>query len=174
LRAPERVLSFLALNISHPWVTPRMLAPQLWRFLLYQPEIALFGYPLMRYTDMVGRAIGGSFVDRSQITRAEIAWYTERFRDPVCARAGTDTYRTFWRYELPAGAKYPETRRSIVPTLALFGASDQAIHHSLAAADSAQADDYRLELVYHCGHFIAEERPALVRSRLLDMAANFT
>lgn len=173
LQAPERVLSYLALNIAHPWVTPRELAPHIWRFLLYQPALALFGYPLMRYTNVVGKAIGGSFVDRSQITREEIAWFSERFRDPVCARAGTDTYRTFWRHELPAAAAHPETRRSTVPTLALFGASDQAIHHSLAAAQSARADDYRLELVYHCGHFIAEERPALVRRRLQDLAANF-
>jgi len=174
LRAPERVLTYMALNIAHPWVTPRMLAPHLWRLLAYQPAIAVFGYPLQRYTNLVGKAIGGSFVDRSQITREEIAWFMERFRDPVCARAGTDTYRTFLRYELPATARQRETRRSVVPTLALFGSSDTAIHHSLADARSANADDYRLELVYHCGHFIAEERPALVRRRLIDLAANFT
>jgi pimeloyl-ACP methyl ester carboxylesterase len=174
LRAPERVLSYLVLNMVHPWLTPRQLAPHFWRFITYQPALALFGYPLMRHTTLVGKVIGGSFVDRSQITREEIAWYMERFRDPVCARAGTDSYRTFWRYELPASFKHRELRRSVVPTLALFGAGDQAIHHSLASARTANADDYRLELVFSCGHFIAEERPALVRRRLLDLAANFT
>jgi pimeloyl-ACP methyl ester carboxylesterase len=174
LREPERFDRYLALNILHPWNTLRTLAPQMWRFLAYQPALALFGYPLMRHTDLVARVIAGSFVDRSGITREEVAWFSERFRAPICARAGTDSYRTFWRHELPASLKHPERRRSVVPTLALFGASDQAIHHSLAAASTARADDYRCELVYNCGHFIAEERPALVRRRLLELAANFT
>jgi pimeloyl-ACP methyl ester carboxylesterase len=174
LRAPERFHTYLALNILHPWNTPRMLAPHVWRFLAYQPALAIFGYPLMRYTNLVAKVIGGAFVDRSAISRAEIVWFSERFRDPVCARAGTDSYRTFWTKELPHSARNPERRRSTVPTLALFGVVDPAIHHSLAAAETANADDYRCELVYACGHFIAEERPALVRRRLEDLAARFT
>jgi pimeloyl-ACP methyl ester carboxylesterase len=174
LDAPERFHAYMPLNISHPWNTPRALAPHLWRFLLYQPALALFGYPLMRHTSVVAKAIGSSFVDRDAISPQEIAWFSERFRAPVCARAGTDTYRTFWLHELRAGSREPERRRSTVPTLALFGACDKAVHHSLAAAQTANADDYRLELVYACGHFIAEEKPALVRRRLEDLAARFT
>src|SRR5437588_75902 len=34
LRAPERVSGYLALNIAHPWQTPRNLLPHVWRFLL--------------------------------------------------------------------------------------------------------------------------------------------
>ena len=53
----------------------------------------------------------------------------------------------------------------------LFGTDDVAIHPSLAAQATAQADDYRLEVVPDCGHFIVDERPALVRRRLVGLAA---
>ena len=55
--------------------------------------------------------------------------------------------------------------------LALFGVDDPAIHPSLAAAETARADDYTLERVADCGHFIVDERPDLVRDRLVQFAA---
>jgi pimeloyl-ACP methyl ester carboxylesterase len=171
LRAPERVSGYLALNIPHPWQTPRALAPHVWRFLLYQPALAAFGGVLMRRTRFVELIIRLGLTDRSAISREDARWFGDRFRDPVCARAATDTYRTFWLRELPANARQRERRRSTVPTRVLFGTDDLAIHSSLAAAATAEADDYRLELVAGCGHFIAEERPALVRERLIALAA---
>ncbi len=173
LRAPERVERYLALNILHPWNSRRALAPHIWRFLAYQPLIAVAGYPLMRHSGLVAAVIRGSLVDRGAISAREIAWFSERFRAPVCARAATDTYRSFWREEVWAQLRGPRPPRSVVPTLALFGVQDRAIHHSLACARTADADQYSCELVYNCGHFIAEERPALVRRRLLELAENF-
>jgi pimeloyl-ACP methyl ester carboxylesterase len=52
LRAPERFDGYLALNIAHPWQSPRALAPHLWRFLTYQPPIAAFGVPLQRHAQV--------------------------------------------------------------------------------------------------------------------------
>lgn len=43
LRVPERIDGYLALNIAHPWVSAKTLAPHLWRFLLYQPFVASIG-----------------------------------------------------------------------------------------------------------------------------------
>jgi pimeloyl-ACP methyl ester carboxylesterase len=171
LRAPARVSGYLALNVAHPWQTPRTLAPHLWRFLLYQPALAAFGAVLMQRTPLVEIVLRAGLTDRSAISPQDARWFADRFRDPVCARAGTDTYRTFWLRELPAGPRHPERRRSTVPTRTLFGIDDVAIHHSLAAESTAQADDYRVELVPGCGHFIADERPALVRERLVALAA---
>ncbi|WP_280377741.1 alpha/beta fold hydrolase, partial [Nocardia wallacei] len=118
-------------------------------------------------------------VFRLGVTRADeftpevIRTYTDRFRDPVTARAATDTYRTFLLREVPASRR-PERRRATVPIRALFGTDDGAIHRDLAAAETANADDYTVEYVPGCGHFIPEERPDLVRSRLLDLAAATT
>jgi pimeloyl-ACP methyl ester carboxylesterase len=170
LRSPERVRGYLALNIAHPWQTPRTLLPHMWRFLLYQPAIAAFGGVLMRRTRFVELAIRGSLTDRTAMSGEDIRWFGDRFRDPVCARAATDTYRTFWLKEIPANAGRPELRRSTVPTRTLFGIDDKAIHVSLAAESTANAEDYRLETVSHCGHFVADERPELVRARLLTLA----
>ncbi|HEX3802153.1 MAG TPA: alpha/beta hydrolase [Solirubrobacteraceae bacterium] len=173
LREPERFSAYLALNIVHPWQTARTMAPHLWRFLLYQPAIAAFGVWLQQDTEFPYRAIRGSLIDRSRVSREDVHWFSDRFRDPVCARAGQDTYRTFWLEELPAAARRPETRRSSVPTRALFGVDDRAIHCSLASARNTRANDYTLELVADCGHFIADERPDIVRERLVAMAAEF-
>jgi pimeloyl-ACP methyl ester carboxylesterase len=170
LRAPERFSAYLALNIAHPWTTPRTLLPHVWRFLLYQPALAAFGDPLMRRTRFVEFLFKAAISDRSRVSTDDILWFAERFRDPVCARTAQDTYRTFWLRELPERARNPESRRSTVPTLCVFGVDDAAIHVSLAAAETANADDYRLERVEGCGHFLADERPDLLRERLAAMA----
>ncbi|HEX6391110.1 MAG TPA: alpha/beta hydrolase [Solirubrobacteraceae bacterium] len=169
LRAPERFAAFLALNIAHPWQTPRTVLPHVWRFLLYQPLIAALGVPIHRRTRLIERVVlqKGTTVP---LEPADIRWFGDRFRDPVCARTATDTYRTFLLRELPRASRAPETRRATVPIRALFGVDDAAIHPSLAAAETANADDYTLERVAACGHFIAEERPDLVRARLISLA----
>jgi pimeloyl-ACP methyl ester carboxylesterase len=94
--------------------------------------------------------------------------YTERdrFRDCVCARAARDTYRTFPVREIPRGARNPETRRATVPIRALLGTGDAAIHTSLVAPETANADDYTLETV-GASHFVLDERPDLVRAKLI-------
>ncbi|RZS37016.1 pimeloyl-ACP methyl ester carboxylesterase [Herbihabitans rhizosphaerae] len=171
LRAPERVAGFLALNIAHPWQTPRTMLPHLWRFMAYQPPVAAFGVPLHRRTRFLERIVFKRAVAvRTALGPEVVRGYADRFRDPVCARAATDTYRTFWLRELPRQARAPEQRRGTVPIRAVFGVADFAIHHSLAAAETANAEDYTLELVSGCGHFIPEERPDLVRTRLIELA----
>ena len=165
LRAPERFDGFIPLNMSHPWVTPRVLLPHLWRLLTYQPQMAAVGVFLQRHTPFLnlGFRIG------SEMDRATYRVYADRFRDPVCARAGRDTYRTFWVREIPRSARNPEMRRATVPIRALFGMRDNAVHHSLAAPETANADDYTLETA-DTTHFIIDERPDLVRAKLIALA----
>jgi len=169
LRAPERFGAYLALNIAHPWQTPRTMLPHLWRFAAYQPLIAALGVPLHRYTPFIERVVMRAGVT-VPIDRADKRWFGDRFRDPVCARTARDTYRTFLLREAPAAVRNPEQRRATVPIRVLFGVDDAAIHRELAAAETALADDYELELVEDCGHFIVDERPDLVRARLIALA----
>ncbi len=170
LRAPDRFSAYMPLNIAHPWQTPRTILPHFWRFLLYQPLIAAFGVPLHRRTRLLERVVlrAGTTIP---IDAADRRWFGDRFRDPVCARAATATYRTFLLRELPAGARAPETRRATIPIRGLFGVDDAAIHRSLASARTARADDYEIEFVDDCGHFIPEERPEVVRARVIELAA---
>ena len=172
LREPRRFSAYLALNIIHPWQTLATMAPHLWRFY-YQPLVAFFGERLQRDTEFVYRAIRGSLFDPARVAREDVRWFSERFRDPVCARAGRDTYRTFLLREFPAQASHPQTQRLTVPTRAVFGVGDTALHWSLASARTAIADDYSLELVADCGHFIVDELPQIVRERLVVLARQF-
>ncbi|WP_051020437.1 alpha/beta fold hydrolase [Nocardia araoensis] len=171
LREPERFDALLALNIAHPWQTPRSFLPHAWRFLLYQPAVAAFGTYLHRRTRFLDLVFAGAVRDREKFGSTAIRVYANRFRDPVCARAATDTYRTFLLREVPRSAGRGERRRAMIPIRTLFGVEDAAVHPALAAEETARADDYRLELVPGCGHFILEERPDLVRDRLAELAA---
>ncbi len=95
--------------------------------------------------------------------------FAERFRDPVCAKAGRDTYRTFLTREIPQSARNPETRRISIPIRVLYGTGDFAVARSFVAAESAKADDYTLETV-DASHFVVDERPDLVRAKLIALA----
>ncbi|WP_051407512.1 alpha/beta fold hydrolase [Nocardia sp. CNY236] len=172
LRRPERFDALLALNIAHPWQTPRSILPHAWRLLAYQPPIAAFGQYLHRHTRFLEQLIFAAGTrHRDALPPEVVRIYADRFRDPIRARSATNTYRTFLVREVPRAAKQGEHRRAQMPIRTLFGVDDPAVHPSLAAEETAQADDYRLERVEDCGHFIVEERPDLVRARLLELAA---
>jgi pimeloyl-ACP methyl ester carboxylesterase len=156
--------------MAHPWQTPRTTLPHFWRFLAYQPFVASIGMALQQRTPYLERVIFGSGPKAHRIDPAVAKVYAERFRDPACARAATDTYRTFLLRELPSASRHPEQRRATVPIRALFGMHDFAVHHSLASPDTANADDYTFEPV-DAGHFVIDERPELVRARLIALAA---
>jgi pimeloyl-ACP methyl ester carboxylesterase len=167
LRAPERFDGFLALNMAHPWITARNVLPRLWRFG-YQIPLATFGVWVQQRTKFVEKLIFGI---GSNVDPETARVFADRFRDPVCARASRDTYRTFVTREIPQSARNPETRRATVPIRALFGLGDAAVHPSWVAAETANADDYTLETV-DTSHFVIDERPDLVRAKLIALAAD--
>jgi pimeloyl-ACP methyl ester carboxylesterase len=169
LRAPERFHAYLALNIPHPWNPPGAIAPHFWRFAVYQPLVAFAGVPLHRHTPFVDLVFRAALTDRSAMSAEDRHAFVARFRDPVVARTARDTYRTFLTKEMPALARHPEERRLEVKTHVLFGVDDAAISPVLASPRTAKADDYELELVEKCGHFIVDERPELVAERLLAL-----
>lgn len=164
LGEPQRFDGYLALNMAHPWVTPGTLAPHLWR-LWYQVVLATVGVPIQRRTNFLEVA----FKRSSRMDPETARVYADRFRDPLVARTGRDTYRTFLLHEIPQAARNPETRRATVPIRALFGIHDAAISPSMVAAETANADDYTLETV-DASHFVADERPDLVRAKLIALA----
>jgi pimeloyl-ACP methyl ester carboxylesterase len=166
LRAPERFDGFLAMNMAHPWITRRSVLPRLWRFA-YQIPLATFGVWVQQHTKFVEKMIFGI---GSNLDPETARVFADRFRDPVCARTVRDTYRTFVTREIPHGARNPETRRATVPIRALFGLRDAAVHPSWVAAETANADDYTLETA-DTSHFVIDERPDLVRAKLIALAA---
>ena len=170
LGAPERFSGYLALNIPHPWNPPQTMRRRLWRSLTYQPAMAAFGVPLQRHTKMIERLVFGAEARLgATFDPADVRIFAERFRDPVCARAGRDTYRTLWLRELRTALRIGDGRHATVPIRALFGVRDFGIPVSLASPDNVRADDYTLQEA-DCGHFIADEKPDLVRAGLVQLA----
>jgi pimeloyl-ACP methyl ester carboxylesterase len=169
LEAPERIDGYLVINMAHPWVSPRILLPHFWRLLTYQPSMATVGVWLQQKTSYVEKVIYGVGPREHRLAPEVRRVYSERFRDPVVARTGRDTYRTFLMRELPAAARHPETRRATVPIRALFGVKDFAVHRALADPATANADDYTFDAVEY-GHFVADENPDLVRAKLIALA----
>ncbi|MGW4849439.1 alpha/beta fold hydrolase [Nocardia brasiliensis] len=81
LRAPERFDGLLAMNIAHPWNTPRQLLPHVWRFLLYQPVIAAFGMYVHQHTRFLERLVYAKGIHhRDQFTPKVVNAYADRFR----------------------------------------------------------------------------------------------
>jgi pimeloyl-ACP methyl ester carboxylesterase len=170
LREPQRFERYLALNILPPWVSPRMVFPEMWRFT-YQAVIAapFLGYRLHRQGTFVRQMLRGASEVRGAFDDATLATFADNLAEPARARAGVEMYRTFLLHEQPGiiGGRYAKARLS-VPTLQLHGTEDLALRPKMLAGWQRHADDMRLELVEGCGHFIADEAPDLVADRALS------
>jgi pimeloyl-ACP methyl ester carboxylesterase len=178
LNAPGRLSAYLCLNMAHVWQTPRSYGPHVWRSLTYMPLVAFAGIPLMTRTDLIFPILRYQYVPRTwpwptSVSDEELRWFADRCRDPTVARSGRDTYRTFLTQELPHLRTHPEQRISHVPTRAVFGLRDFAVHRDLASEKTARCVDYTLELVPNVGHFISDERPDIVRDRLISLVGQF-
>jgi pimeloyl-ACP methyl ester carboxylesterase len=172
LKHPERVERYLALNIPPPWGKLDLRTVRaLWRFW-YQYLIAspLLGYYIIRnLPGFVRFLLKGTASGEKVWSDDELAIFTEPLREPERARATVQLYRTFLLREfpkIPRGAY--DSLRLTTPTLLLFGEKDFAISTDFLRGYEPFVDDFKLELVPDCGHFIAEQRPELVNQRALE------
>ncbi len=167
LRAPQRVESYLSLNILPPWTSLRSMAPHLWRFwyqwLILSPGL---GYRLHRSGRFVPKVLVGGSVRRERWDDATVHAFSDTFTEPDRAMAAVRMYRTFNLREVPAIARgrYADARLT-VPTKMLFGTGDSALRPELLKGYERYAPEMEVELVDGCGHFIADEMPELVAER---------
>ena len=160
LRAPERISRLMAVSIVHPW-TPRGAALRnAWR-LGYQYPLAtpVFGPALVRD----GRVVR-CVLERS-MSAATAAVYADVLREPERASASSALYRQFQLRELPdlalgrlAGG------RLAMPVKVLFGRHDPVQSPALLGGLERHAAELDVEVV-DGGHFLVDERPALVADR---------
>jgi pimeloyl-ACP methyl ester carboxylesterase len=172
LRQPERVRSFLALNILHPWprVDPRVVLDLPRPFHAYLLSAPGLGEILLRRQPSILRAGLRAAAKRPGTFPADVLdAFVQPLREPARAKATVALYRTFVLREAAALllGRY-NSERLRVPSLLLFGTSDWAISTRLLRGFEAHADDMRLELVPRTGHFIVDERPELVADRALE------
>ena len=133
LKAPQRFERYLALNILHPWVRLRDMAPHLWRFwyqwMILSPGI---GYGLHRSGRFIPRVLVGGSSVKEVWDDETVHAFSDTFTRPDYARAGVQMYRVFNLKEVRAimrGGYFG--KRLTVPTLLLFGEDDFALKADL-------------------------------------------
>jgi pimeloyl-ACP methyl ester carboxylesterase len=169
LRAPERISSYLALSIVHPWsslpLSLRGLARASYQLLLAAPGAGALVQRRTPFVDLVMRK-GGPGV----WTAEEREVYAERFREPARAEAASRMYRAFVTREraaIDAGAY--AGRRLTVPARLLVGRGDPVVTPERVAGAEDHADDLTVEWI-DGGHWLPEERPELVAERIAALA----
>lgn len=165
LDEPQRISRFVALNIVPPWPPrdPRSLLDA-WR-MAYQVPLALpqLGRRVVEHgaARLALRTASGALTDE------EIEAFTERLNGER-ARASELLYRTFLlREAIPVATGRYAAQSLEVPTLLLFGQRDLAIPTRIVRQHAAHSPAIELELVPDAGHFIVDEKPALVADRAL-------
>jgi len=168
MRHSQRVTRLLVLNVPHPYqrLDSRILSG--WR-LWYQDVLAApwFGSLSIRKSPFL-RFLMNLGVRHYKWSPIELEVYLGQLRDPARAMAGVLLYRTFLlREAMSLQSRYKSTRLT-VPTLMLFGERDPFVSKALLKGYEPHADQFSIEFVPDCGHFIVEEQSALVTTRALE------
>lgn len=96
MRAPERVASFLALNMIHPWPQHRHLVPNLWRFWF----TAFLEYPVIGHWVLRHWAAFTSFLLRHGVSDPKVWQETELEEFVEATRVSAHTGQAiFWPSE---------------------------------------------------------------------------
>ena len=101
--------------------------------------------------------------DGKALTAKDFVYSMQRAMDPKLA----GPYTSF--YQVIKGAK--EYNTALGTKDAPKSPSEADLQRMRAAVGVTAKDDYTVEYVPGCGHFLPEERPDLLRARLLDAAA---
>ena len=163
---PDRIESFLALNVLPPW-SPSGARARLdaWRFV-YIPMLATRGLGGGR----AGRGFAARGLRDAGLSPADVDAFVGRLRGER-GRATERLYRSFLR-ELAALARGRYSASDLtVPSRLMFGTEDVVLTARGAADTAAQAESLELELVADAGHFIVDEKPELVADRVLSLLA---
>jgi pimeloyl-ACP methyl ester carboxylesterase len=169
LRAPERFSRFVALGILPPWPSrePRD-ALEVWR-LAYQ---LVLGFPLAGRA-AVEHGLARLLMRRSSeaFTDAELDAFADRLKGDR-ARASELLYRTFLLRDLGPVVAGRYARRPLeVPTLLVAGERDPVIPARVLRSHETATEALDVELLADAGHFVVDERPALVADRILRYTA---
>jgi pimeloyl-ACP methyl ester carboxylesterase len=165
LREPSLFRSFLALSILHPWpnrmFNPRsVLAAMAYQPLVSTPVVGPLVQRGLPFVKTVYRVSGGSRI----WSDADVETYAAQFREPARARAVSRLYRSFLLRESRAIHHYRGARLT-VPTRLVAGEGDPVITPALLSGAERYGDDFVIEFV-DGGHFLPEERPEVVVSRV--------
>ena len=170
LDRPERVRSLLALSVLHPWQPRGLALRNSWRFA-YQVPLATpwLGERLVRTDGFIRRVIRSGWRDKSVWDDDAARSYEDTLRGPEGARTSHLMYRQFLQSEITASVSGGFAgRRLEMPARLLIGEHDP-LGPALVAGFERHGADAAWEVVPGAGHFLPEERPALVAERALAL-----
>ena len=162
----ERVQSLLALSIVHPWQPTSTALKNIWRFA-YQLPLATpwLGERLVRTEGFVRWVMRTGWGDRSTWDEDAARSYEAAMRGPAGARTSHLVYQSFVVSEIaaPLRGNCPGNRLEM-PARLMIGERD-GLGPQMAAGFEGHGADAAWEIVPGAGHFLPEERPALVAER---------
>ena len=162
LGAPERFSSLLAMSIASPWVPTVTALRNLWR-VSYVPPIAapVVGERVVRDGAFARRVLEVARRDGRAWTPDELDTYLTVLREPQAAHASSKLYRDFVLREAPRNIMGGfRGRRFAIPARLLHGRRDPL------GRGLIQGFKGEIEIVDGAGHFLPEEKPALVAERI--------
>jgi pimeloyl-ACP methyl ester carboxylesterase len=172
-RHPELIAQHFATNIPPIWprVNAAMFRAMLrfgYMFRISMP--ALGPRMLQRDPSFVHHLLTRGGTHPRGWAETELRAFSERLQDPARARASARLYGDFLLREFVPLAFFGRYHRYRIatPTRLLFGERDFALALSWLDGHQGRFDDFALELVPDCGHFIVDERPELVAERALS------
>jgi pimeloyl-ACP methyl ester carboxylesterase len=169
---PQRVRTMLALSVVHPWLPRDTALRNVWRFA-YQVPLATpwLGERLVRTEGFIRRVIRSGWRDKSTWDEDAARSYEDVMREPIGARTSHLMYQSFLRSEIsaPVQGKFAG-RRLEMPSRLLIGEHDP-LGAQLAAGFERHGADASWEIVDGVGHFLPEERPAVVAERAQALLA---
>ena len=170
LEHPQRVRTVLALSILHPWQPTGTALRNSWRFA-YQLPLATpwAGEKLVRTEGFIRKVIRSGWHDKSTWDEDAARSYEDVMREPVGARTSHLMYQSFLRHEIAALARRQFAgRRLEMPSRLLIGQYDP-LGAQLGEGFERHGADAAWEIVDGAGHFLPEERAALVAERAVAL-----
>lgn len=167
LAYPERLERIVVCNSPHPWAPLSVGTVRgLWRtwyvMLNATPALGPYVVSRRRYVPWF-LGIGSS---RNLWSPEATETYVERLTDPARTHATAGLYRYYLRVaaQILIARRY-ERERLTVPTRLLFGTGDIYVPAAHLADGERHGDDFKIEFVPGCGHYMPEERPDLIADR---------
>jgi pimeloyl-ACP methyl ester carboxylesterase len=154
LTAPDRFCGLLALAIGHPWVPRKLAARNVWR-LWYQ--LPLYVPAVTSHGDFPRRVLEGARRDGAGWGPGEVDAYVDAVREAALA-----TSRLYRAVPREAARRVP---RLELPARLMIG-DREPLGRYIAAGFPGD-----VEIVDRAGHFLPEEKPALVAQRIRALCA---
>ncbi|MEO6862035.1 MAG: alpha/beta hydrolase [Microcoleus sp.] len=170
---PEMVDKLIVMNLPHPakfaeGLRTRQQLLKSWYIFLFQlPFLPEFLIKLGDYR-AIALAFEGMAVDKNTFTPSDIQAYKDAAAKPGALTATINYYRNIARGFLDR----QNWGVLQVPTLMIWGENDSALGKELTYGTEDYVQDFQIQYIPNCSHWVQQEQPHLVNSCMRDFLAS--